>query len=175
MKRDHRGFSMVEIAVAIAIIGILAGISVSMYGQIHYANAKKAVETVSSKLDSHRITSMSRKETQYLYIYHLDDGYYMKALSDDGSGSDPFLESFNGDLLDNSGIKICNNAIEIYIDSEESGRLVSGNEIIRIVYKRNGVFDTSSKGTEASKIVFVGSGGTYTISLIMETGKHYTY
>ena len=171
MKRDHRGFSMVEIIVVIAIVGILAGISVTMFGQVRYANAKKTVETVSDRLDSQRITAMGQKETQYLYIYRLDDGYYMKLLEDDGSGT-MVLNTLDTSLLNESGTKICNTSLKIYIDSETSENLVSGDKIIRIAFKRTGVFDTSDKGTNVHKILFVGN-STQTITLIEQTGKHY--
>lgn len=174
MKRDNRGFSMVELVVVIAIVGILAGISVTMYGQVTYANTKKTVEEVSDMLDRQRITSMSRKETQYLYIYHLSDGYYMKMLVDDGSGTVPVLDSLNTSLLDEDGTRISSNGISIYKDTESNSTLVTGDTIIRIVFRRSGVFDTNAdSGTNVSRIIFVGS-GTHTITLIKETGKHLT-
>lgn len=174
MKRDNRGFSMVEVIVVIAIIGILAGISVTMYNQVTYANTKKTVEAVSDMLDRQRITSMSRKETQYLYIYHLNDGYYMKTLTSDGSGTVPVLNSLDTFWLNDSGTKISNNSINIYKDTESNGTLVTGDTIIRIVFRRSGVLDTDSeKGTNVGKIIFLGS-GTHSITLIKETGKHLT-
>ena len=159
---------MVEMIVTIAIAAILMGAAVSLIGHIHYANAMKAVETVSDWLDRQRILSMSRKGTQYLYLYRLEDGYYLQSLEDTP------LTGFDETLLNDSGVKICNNSIEISIEKtgEAPVLLEPKNQIIRIVFKRSGVFNVNADGTNTDRILFQGNGGAHTIRLIEETGKH---
>lgn len=169
MKRDQRGFSLVEVIVVIAIIGILAGASVSLFGHVRYANMEKALETVSNMLDRQRITSMSQKDIQYLYIYRLDDGYYMKT-------TDSALTTYSSSVLGTGGTKICSNSISIQMEDYAGNQteLAKENDIIRIVFKRNGALNaenSDSTGTNVSRIVFIGS-GTHTIRLITDTGKH---
>lgn len=169
MKRDHRGFSLVEIIVVIAIIGILTGASVSLFGHVRYANTEKAVETVSNMLDRQRITTMSQKDAQYLYIYHLDDGFYVMITND-------WLNAYDSSVLGSGGIKICSNSISVQgVDAAgNQSELEKESDIIRVIFKRSGALNTEngdSKGTNVSKIVFIGS-GTRTIRFFAETGKH---
>ena len=171
MKRDQRGFSLVEIIVVIAITAILVGSSVTMINYIRYANTQKAVEAVGDMLDRQRISSMSQQGTQYLYIYRLDDGYYMKALYNTK------LSSYNSGSLGSGGIKICSESIAIRWEDFDGNQteLQKENQVIRVVFKRSGVLNTdpreNSYSTNVSKIIFEGS-STYTITLIEETGKH---
>lgn len=168
MKRDHRGFSLVELIIVIAIIGILAGASISLYGHVRYANMEKTVETVSNMLDRQRIVSMSQKGTRYLYIYRLDDGYYMKA-------SDNWLTMYNAEL-GTGGTKICGNNISVQMvdDDNNQSELSKESDIIRIVFQRSGALKTDSgdsSGTNVRRIVFIGN-STRSIRLFPETGKH---
>ncbi len=169
MRRDRRGFSMVELIVVIAILGILAGTSVTLFGHIRYANIKKAVETVSDRLDRQRIMSMSRQGTQYLYIYRMSDGYYMKSLS-------VKLDAYDAAYLATDADKICGKNIDIS-GEDSTGTvtpLASESSLIRIVFKKSGVLNVSTEdnsGTNVRGIVFSGS-STYCIRLIPETGKH---
>lgn len=167
MKKDQRGFSMVELIVVIAIVGILAGASASLIGHIRAANTQKAVETVSDMLDRQRITSMSKQGTQYLYIYRLDDGYYMKALSDK-------LDMYQDGLLGTGGIKICGDAIAVSMQKGSGSveTMQRKNQVIRIVFKKSGALNMDAdSGTTYDHIIFAGS-RTYTIELYEATGKH---
>lgn len=168
MKKDQRGFSLVELIVVIAIIGILAGGTVTLISHIQYANNQRAVETVSDMLDRLRITSMSRKGPQYLYIYRLDDGYYMQI-------SNVFLDAYDDATLGSGGIKICSSNIAISM-SHSGGTpidLQRKTQVIRIVYKNNGILNdnASSGGSNADRIIFT-SNSTYAIQIYKNTGKH---
>lgn len=174
MRRDQKGFSLIEVIIVIAMIGIFAGISVSMMGHIRYADTKKTVESVSSALEKQRINTMSKAGTPYLYIYKLSDGYYMKQVSD---RSDNCITTFDSSVFTSDGLKIAGNNAEIYIDSE-TGTKVDSTSFIRIAFTKNGVFETakvsetdSTERTNVSRIVIKGS-GSYTITLVKATGKH---
>lgn len=168
MKRNQKGFSLIEIIIAIALVGILAGVSVSMINHVHYANTKKTVEAVDSALDKQQANTMSKVDKPYMYIYKLSDGYYMKELTEE-------LTAFDSTKLDNNGTKISGNGTQIYFESE-SGTLLSGTKFIRICYKKSGIFNKDAlgdgtKATNVDKIVVKGT-GTYTITLVEATGKH---
>lgn len=169
MKKDQRGFSVVELVVVIAIIGVIVGASVSLLGYLRYANNQKAVETVSDMLGRMRITSMSRQGPQYLYIYRLNDGdYYMKL-------TNVLLDTYDDAALGSGGTKICSSGIAISMNMTGGTpvELQRQNQVIRIVYKRNGVLntDTASGGSNADQIIFT-SNTTYTIRIYTNTGKH---
>ena len=166
--RDHRGMSLVEIILVLALIGILAGASATLMGHIRYANTKKAVEAIDTALNKQRVEAMSHSDTPYLYIYALSDGYYMRQLNDE-------IYTFDSAKLSSDGVKLCGSSTEIYMESL-GGTKVTGGTFIRIAFKRSGVFDTTvvsgEKRTNVTDIVIKGS-GTYTIHLAEETGKHY--
>ncbi len=169
MKTNQKGMSLIEIIIVIALVGILAGTSVTLIGHVHYANTKKTVESMDSALDKLQVNSMSKQDKTYLYIYKLSDGYYMKQLTD-------VITTFDGTKFDSNGTKLSGNSTQVYLESE-SGTLVDGNVFIRISYKKSGVFDketitgSTELGTNVDKIVVKGN-GTYTITLVGATGKH---
>ncbi|MBD5556655.1 MAG: prepilin-type N-terminal cleavage/methylation domain-containing protein [Roseburia sp.] len=169
--RDHKGMSLVEIILVLAIMGIMTGVSATLIGHIYYANTKKAVEEIDATLSKQRVEAMSHKDTIYLYIYSLSDGYYMKQLSEE-------LYAFDSSKMTSDGIKLCGGSTTVLRD----GTAVDSSHIIRIAYKRSGVFDTTDvsavagisgeKRTNVTTITVSGR-GSFSISLTAETGKHY--
>lgn len=168
MKTNQKGMTLVEIILVIAVIGILAGASISMIGHIHYANTRKTAESICAALDKQQAMTMSKEGKPYLYVYKLTDGYYMKQLNE-------CLTAFDSAKLNASGTKLSGNGTSIYLESE-GGTLLAGTNYIRIRYKKSGVFDKELAGdgvenTNVEKIVIKGT-GMYTITLVEETGKH---
>lgn len=159
VKWNHKGMTLVEIILVIAIIGIMAGTAVAMIGHIRYADTQKTVKAIDSALDKLQIQTMSKTGNHYLYIYHLSNGCYMKVLSDN-------LSSFDAAKLDSDGTKLANNSVSIYKDS---GTKVDGNDFIKIAYTKELTFDMTNTNVNA---IVVNGGSSYTLHLFPETGRH---
>lgn len=164
MRKDKRGMTLVEIIIVIAIIGILAGVSVSLLSNIRYANTKKTVEGICTALDRQRVTAMTKEGNGFLYIYWKDDGCY--ACTDPGKYDS--VSSAPG-TFGAGATKLCGNGTEITFSSGGSTRQVLNDDLIRIGYRRSGVLDAAN--TNAEKIMVAGS-GTHTITLVASTGKY---
>lgn len=170
--KDRRGMSLVEIIIVIAIVGILAGVTASMYGQIRHVNTKKVVEEVETELKRQRLSAMTKAGKTYLYLYGLGDGYYMKT-------STVKKESFDTGFFTADGTKICGKNAKIYKDSAVTSHEITeaNGNFIRICYKRSGVFDYNQpsgeeKNTNTETLIIEGS-SVYQIRLVEETGKYY--
>lgn len=73
MKKDHRGLSLIEIIVVIAIMAILAGSVGIGVGMVLRRPVDECASKLQSSLQSNRITAMGKISTK-LEIY-MDDGY----------------------------------------------------------------------------------------------------
>lgn len=169
LRDNQKGMSLVEIIIVIAMIGILAGTSISMLSYIMLGNTQKAAKTISTAIEKQQANTMSKAGVPYLYIYKLSDGYYMKTIMDveiaDSSDA-------NFAMLDDSGTKLAGPNVTISkvdpSDATGTETVITETDFIRVVYKKSGVFDSK---TNVSRIIIDGT-GSYTITLIEATGKH---
>lgn len=165
IKKDHRGFSLVEMIVVIAILGILAGASVSLIGHIRVANHEKVVKSISSALSKQQAQTMSKQTKPYLYIYEIDSQYYLCMSTTD-------VSAFDGSFMTKSAGTSLGKGFSIYAEDASGARtLIGGSNIIKVAYKRDGSFQPSA--CTCTSIVVTASSATATkIKLIQASGKH---
>lgn len=156
---EQRGITLVEIIIVIAIIGILASTSVMMIGHLHYADTQKVVKTLDSSLSQLQVKTMSKSGNQYLYIYRLTNGYYVKILPDN-------LSAFDGTLLDGDGTKLSNTTIKIC----QNGTELAENSFMKIAYTKQATFDTTNTTVQT---ILIDGVPKYSIQLVYDTGKHF--
>lgn len=159
-KLNQAGFSLVEFIIVMGIIGILAGVSTTLLSRVRFANTQKTVEEISSSLHRHQVTSMSKGKT-YLYIYSIDGAYYM-------CQSATKYDAYNSTAMTKSGKELGAQATIYYSNASGTKTKLTGTDIIRICYKRNGAFDDDNTTTN----IYVEGRGKYQIQLIKNTGKH---
>lgn len=163
MKKHTKGFSMIELIIVVAIIGIFTGLVSIGFGYIQSGNIRSAAQTINSTLSKLKYDAMSKENKQYMYIYQAGNGYYL--LCSDQEASSLSFTAGNGQL-------ICNTSCSVTVD----GGTAIGTSPKRIAYKKgSGGFDTS-KSTITQEITIKRSDGTgsgYVVHLVTETGKHY--
>ncbi|MDD7714174.1 MAG: prepilin-type N-terminal cleavage/methylation domain-containing protein [Lachnobacterium sp.] len=158
--RDQRGITLVEIIIVIAIVGILASTAVMMIGHLHYADTQKVMKTLDASLNQLQVKSISKSGNYYLYIYHLDNGYYEQILPDNLS------EEFDATKLTKDGTKLSNNTIKLCQDGTE----LAENSFMKIAYTKQATFDTANTTVQT---ILIDGVPKYSIRLVMETGKHF--
>lgn len=164
MKKDNRGFSLIEIIVVLAILAILSTGCIYIYQSLGFANIKKTSVSINDSMSKARIYTMSKKDRQYLYLYQIDGKLYSMLSTDSGLsiGSGGGLNTtdgtgYSGDIR----LSYKNN----------SGTLIDLNNdewICISFHKSSGAFDSCYP-----EIILKSRNETSLIKCVKETGRHW--
>lgn len=172
--KNHKGFSLVEMIVVVAIIGILAGASIALFGHLRVANVDKTVQVFSMALNKLQLDSMSKTAQNKkfcVYLFRSGDVYYICRAKQ----NEPFnltTMKANGTSL-GGGITISTQ--KTFLDGTEETAVELGDGAhIMISYLRDGSLNSSSVGGGDSlmtfRIIIEGQGGSEII-INRDTGK----
>lgn len=166
LKKDHGGFSLVELIVVIGIVGIVAGISVSLLGHLRHANHEKVVKSISGSLSKQQVQTMSKADKPRFYIYEADGEYYSLLSTTD-------LASYDSSVLTKTAGASLGSGYQIYsVNKSGTKTLVSGTNFIKVEYKKDGSFGMDD-ATGCHAILIETPNITSRIQLIYVSGKHF--
>lgn len=172
MKRNNKGFSLVELILVFAILAILTVVGYNNISYLNYANAKSCAQNLNATLERGRQFAMSKKDTPSYFLYKYNDCIYYKINSSDTVA------------LDENGMKLGNDSLDLYYSTVEdtSEKKVNNGDCMKIEFKK------SSGGLKPlpkvhagddddfyNRIILKNTDGVtrYVIHIISITGKHY--
>ncbi|MFW5632389.1 MAG: type II secretion system protein [Acetivibrio ethanolgignens] len=175
IKKENRGFSLVEVILAIAMLALLSGITIRTIGYMYYGNAKKCAARLESLLDRMQAETMGKGKGKYLYLFQAEDGLRMVASADKELTRD-YLNTAESTLLGGNGITLTIGGMRrkengSIVTSREQIRLTESN-FLRIGFKKStGAFQEDSY---CETITLQNKGrSSMVLHLVERTGKHY--
>lgn len=82
MRKDNRGFSLVELIVVMAIIAVVVGVSISLVISMTNWKVNRAVETVDSELNKAMVSATTKGNVAGLLIYQYNGTYYAAVIKE---------------------------------------------------------------------------------------------
>lgn len=187
IKKDTRGFSLIELIIVMGIMAIFASAIIGTMGYLNAGRTKKASAKLNSKISYIQTETMTKKGNTYLYLYKKSDGIYMCTLNGqkagiaaDGFASRSELDSYLASQ--DIGDKLCDSKVTITGKNTAGGSMsleLSESNMLKIGYsKSTGAFTYCNDGDPGKQSDFyncleLSGKETFKIKLIRATGKHY--
>lgn len=163
-RNDQKGFSLIEMIIVFAIIGIMAGFAIRVTGYLKLANSEKATKTLEGALGKQQAKAMSKGTKNYLYIYEISGTYYVCASEVNCSSRDVSVMSKD------SGSVLGNNMTIYSVKPDGTRTKIEGSTILQIFYKRDGTF--GSFVDDAYQTILIEGSFPKEIKLIRDTGRY---
>lgn len=164
MRKDNKGFSLVELIVVITIIVVLTGIISMGVGLAVSKPADECAAKLKASLQSMRVTTMGKFDA-HMEIYKKNDQIYVKEIKVDTEGGTP---SSKESIVSAKGV-------QLYFEKGNSGtyeELKEGDAPILIYYDRSsGAFSNSVSGYYCTRLKAVKGNRTAVLRLYSLTGK----
>lgn len=127
MKKDNRGFSLVELIIVMAIMALLAGGTLIGIGMVSGKPAEECASKIHSSLQGNRITAMGKYSSSISFYVNTDGSIYM-------------METING--ADSAPVKIGDSGVKVQYrvtgdGAEEWHDLGSSSDPLIISYNRS--------------------------------------
>ena len=161
----RRGFSLVELVITIAVIAILVGGVALSVVMLRSADTKGAAYEIQSRLTDLKSRTTGGKKQPYLYLYQLNEAYYL-----DVSDKDPdhYIRTEKSKEIGDTGMTITYGKAKKYLKD-------APNDFLCMAFqKKDGAFLVSGK-CECPEIITVQADNatTYEVHMVQDTGHHY--
>lgn len=184
-RLDKKGFSLIELIVVIAIMGVLIGSSVNMISYLQFGNVKKCANMVNTYIGEVRADALSQADIPYLIIYSVDNAIYAyKTNLATTEEQNQLLDGSVGEKLTTHKVTIKflkEGAASSYTLADASsiraGDLLdpassAHTKVIAVKFKKStGAFSDSVPFY--SELEISSSSRTYRLNMIKETGRYY--
>ena len=172
MKVNNKGFSLVEIIIVIALLGIIAGILAGNNGYLTNSAVKGLSQSIKSSIGETRIKAMGKQQTVICIYKDASDGQYYKQIYSKVNDS---VVAGEKDLLGKSypEVKYMVGATEYTLDTSNYlligfDRSTGEEKAINIDIDGDGTDETS---VVCNQITVNGAGVSRTITIVPKTGK----
>lgn len=187
-KVNNKGFSLIELIVAVIIIAIISGGTIMAFGSVFSNKVTAASEAIQDGLKQARIDALGmenpnitgQKTGIYAKFYRKDSGIYIDVCSKK-SDTDPEVVLHSRKICDDSY------SLKFYLNSDDAAPIKTIDDTytdtngIKIYFKKStggvaGVEFSSSlikEKVDTIKVVGSGTGNTKEIILVKITGRSY--
>ncbi|MDE7342174.1 MAG: prepilin-type N-terminal cleavage/methylation domain-containing protein [Lachnospiraceae bacterium] len=170
MRKDNKGYSLVELIIVIAIMALLTGTAFFSINMIFGAGAKACANDIKEALAENKVTAMGKSGARVeIYRDASDDCVYAVQWIKSGTSWEPKKADESGNPVPE---KLGNSRVYVsYTTGGTETELTSGSSLMIGYDRSNGSFTDKNGCTLCEKIYVKGGSRSYELTLIELTGK----
>ena len=152
--KERDGFSLMEMIIVIAILGMITGGIAVTYNMVRSADVKGMAYDIDSSLTNLKSKNMGSNKQLFMHLYKQSGNYFI-----DYTEEESYTPSGEGESVGESGISL-----------KYDGKELTDGEVSTIgIQKKDGAFSVGPEEIE----VYDNNVNDYMVYLVKDTGKHY--